>query len=303
MGSENGEIGDFPQEVFAFFAKKGGGNTIVTPNLLLNLIGSKKICLAKYDIYVMGKKKGSLEPYYYTKLRIDTKASERNTVQGFLEVRFLAGYGYRQTGGDSSTRIMRPSGIQKLVTDDTGSFKKRAVIHLNDGGVIALSAADGFCDIPLMDDRKLAKFENSTNAKKKREAYARKKKTNNQWAHMSRVSMAAMNQKMILRMLLPYKNNLPEDMYFKEFSKDVVSLLLEVKDEFCPDAELELPDIAYAQATKRKATAASLKEPRGSGRRSKKSAPEHKTNGGASGQKNFKNANALTKISSSAVSW
>ncbi len=226
-----------PSEVFAYYSKRGSGKDVTTA-VLQNMIGTDTIPLPKHDIYVMGKRLGSRVPVYFTKLRIETKASERNTVQGLLGVRFLAGHGYDkwvQQGGSTNVTIMRPADIKKLVTEDTGSFKKRAVIDLS-GHLVSLSLADGFCRIPLMDHRLLADFEKATNSKK-REAYALKKKVGNEWAHINRNSMLAENKKAMHRMILPYKKNLRDQEYFEEFMKDMVNGCLQLRREFCPNAD------------------------------------------------------------------
>lgn len=228
----NGDL-TIPQEVVAYFRKKGSSKTTVTPAALQRMINSTRIPLPQHDIYVMGKMKGSLEPCFFTRIRIVNKASERNTLQGLLGVRFIAGHGLRKMGGDTSMQIMRPAGIQKYVTDDTSNFKKRAVVHLGDE-VLCLKDAEGFCDIPLMDDRTRARVEKVINAKK-REAYARKKKGLEEWPHMNRKTMLADNQKTIHRMLLPYMKNLPTNQYFHHFARDMWAGLLQLRQEFCPD--------------------------------------------------------------------
>ena len=261
MDDANGDITDFPSEVFSFFNKKGAGDA-VTPAVLQGMIGSSTIPLPNYDIYVMGKKPGGTLPAYFTKLRITTKASERNTVQGLLGVRFLAGYGYRkwvEQGGSSDVTIKRPADIKKLVTEDTSSFKKRAVIYLN-GNVLSLSLADGFCRIPLMDHRLLGDFENPTNSKK-RDAYALKKKKGKEWAHINRNSMLAENKKAMHRMLLPYKKNLLENEYFREFLKDIVEGCLQLRKEFCPEEDTEISTqqvLACFSVTKRRSEEAEI---------------------------------------------
>ena len=263
MDDLNGDISDFPPEVFSFFNKKGAGEA-VTPAVLQGMIGSSTIPLPNHDIYVMGKKSGGTSPAYFTKLRVMTKASERNTVQGLLGVRFLAGYGYLkwvEQGGSSDVTIKRPADIKKLVTEDTSSFKKRAVIYLN-GNVLSLSLADGFCRIPLMDHRLLGDFENPTNSKK-RDAYARKKKKGKEWAHINRNSMLVENKKTMHRMLLPYKKNLLEDEYFREFLKDMVEGCLQLRKEFCPDEDTERSTqqvLACFSGTKRKSEEAVIQQ-------------------------------------------
>ena len=237
MGDPNGDITDFPPVIFSHFNTKGAGES-VTPAVLQGMIGSSTIPLPKHDIYTMGKEAGGTLPAYYTKLRIVAKDSERNTVQGFLGVRFMAGYGYRkwvQQGGSSAVTIMRPADIKKWVTEDTTTFKKRSVIYLN-GNVVSLKLADGFCSIPLMDHRLLGDFENPSNGKK-RGSYALKKKEGKEWAHINRISMLAENKKAIHRMLLPYKKNLLETEYFQEFMKDMVQGFLQLRAEFYPEED------------------------------------------------------------------
>lgn len=228
---------DMPPEVFSHYNKRGSG-IVLTPAILQRIIGSETIPLHEYDIYVMGKRVGCRTPAFFTKMRIETKASERNTVQGLLGVRFLAGHGYNkwvEQGGSTNVAIMRPADIKKLVTEDTGSFKKRAVIYVS-GHVVSLSLADGFCRIPLMDHRLLADFEKVTNSKK-REAYALKNKVGKKWAHINRKSMLSENKKAMHRMILPYKKNLEEQEYFDEFMRDMFNGCLELKKEFFPNAD------------------------------------------------------------------
>ena len=237
---ENGDISDFPKAVWHYYKTKGSGD-VVTPSFLQKLLGSTTIELNKYDIYVMGKEKTGTgkhknnKPVFFTKLRIDGKSAERNSVQGLLGVRFLAGYGYMNS--DSNLRVMRPTNIDKLVTQDSSQFRKRAVVYIN-GHVLALSRVEGFCRIPLMDDRVLAKFEKKSNAKK-REAYARRKKRHNEWAHINRETMLEENKKVILGMLLKYKKNLGDNEFFREFMRDTMAISVELREEFCSDANIQ----------------------------------------------------------------
>lgn len=238
----NGDITTFPQEVWDYFKEKGSGD-VVTPAFLKEISGSTTIPVEKHDIYVMGKEKTTgagkkdNQPVFFTKLRIDSKSSERNTVQGLLGVRFLGGYGYMNNDSKSDLKVMRPTNIDKFVTQDSSQFRKRAVIHVN-GHVLAMSRAEGFCRIPLMDDRVLAKFEKRSNAKK-REAYARKKKGLNEWAHINRKAMQEENKKAILGMLVAYKKNLRDTEFFGEFMRDIVTIGLQLRDEFCSNANIE----------------------------------------------------------------
>lgn len=238
FSEENGDISDVPKEVVSFFKKKGLGK-VVTPAFLQEISGSPEIAVEKHNMYVMGKKirTGSVNrPAYLTKMRIDGKSSQRNSVQGLLGVRFLGGFGYMNNNCSADLRVMRPTNIDKLVTEDSSQFRKRAVIHLN-GHVLALSRAEGFCRIPLMDDRVLAKFEKRSNAKK-REAYARKKLAGNEWAHINRNAMQEENKKTILGMLVPYKKNLGDE-FFREFMKDLIAIGLQLGKEFGTNASID----------------------------------------------------------------
>lgn len=240
---ENGDISNFPKEVWDYYKQKGSGH-VVTPAFLLQICGSTTIPVEQHDIYVMGKEKSDLpgrknnEPVFFTKLRIDSKSAERNTVQGLLGVRFLGGFGYINNNSNSELKVMRPTNIDKFVTRDSSQFRKRAVIHVN-GHVLAMSRAEGFCRIPLMDDRVLAKFEKRSNAKK-REAYARKKKGLNEWAHINRKAMLEENKKAILGMLVAYKKNLRDTEFFEEFMRDLIAIGLELRKEFCSNANMEI---------------------------------------------------------------
>lgn len=237
---ENGDITDFPKAVWSYYKTKGAGD-VVTPKTLKKLTGSSTIDVPQHDIYVMGKEKArngkhkDNKPVFFTKMRIEGKSAERNSVQGLLAVRFTGGYGYMNT--DSNLRVMRPTNIDKLVTQDSSQFRKRAVVYVN-GHVFALSRVEGFCRIPLMDDRVLAKFEKKSNAKK-REAYARRKKCRNEWAHINRETMLEENKKVILGMLLKYKKNLRDKEFFLEFMRDIVTIGADLREEFCSDANIQ----------------------------------------------------------------
>lgn len=237
---ENGDITDFPKAVWSYYNTKGAGD-VVTPKTLRELTGCTMIDVPQHDIYVMGKRKArdgkhkDNRPVFFTKMRIEGKSAARNSVQGLLAVRFTGGYGYRKS--DSKLRVMRPTNIDKLVTQDSSQFRKRAVVYVN-GHVLALSRVEGFCRIPLMDDRVLAKFEKKSNAKK-REAYARRKKGRNEWAHINRETMVEENKKVILGMLLKYKKNLGDKEFFLEFMQDIVAIGADLRDEFCSDANIE----------------------------------------------------------------
>ena len=252
----NGDITNFPKEVWDYFKEKGSG-VVVTPAFLKEILGSTTIPLDQHDIYVMGKekttgKKKNNEPVFFTKLRIVSKSAERNTVQGLLGVKFLGGFGYMNNDSNSDLKVMRPTNIDKFVTHDSSQFRKRAVIYVN-GHVLAMSRAEGFCRIPLMDDRVLAKFEKRSNAKK-REAYARKKKGLNEWAHINRKAMMEENKKSILGMLVAYKKNLRDAEFFGEFMRDIVAIGLQLKEEFCSNANMEalLGDLGTDGMTKKR---------------------------------------------------
>ena len=239
--AENGDISNIPRVVWEYYKEKGSGQ-VVTPAFLLEICGSTTIPVEQHDVYVMGKeeserKKKDNQPKFITKMRIDSKSAERNTFQGLLGVRFLEGFGYVNNGSNSDLKVMRPTNIDKLVTHDSSQFRKRAVIHVN-GHVLAISRVEGFCRIPLMDDRVLAKFEKKSNAKK-REAYARKKKGLNEWAHINRKAMQEENKKAILGMLVAYKKNLRDTEFFGEFMRDIMAIGVQLREEFCSNANME----------------------------------------------------------------
>lgn len=223
---------EFPSELLSFFMNKRA-TIVVTPAVIHSAIGTHTISLEKYDVFAVGKRKGLKEYAFWTKLRIVTKASARNNVQGFLGVQFLAGYGFKKMGYDSSVKIMRPTDIQKLITEDTASLKKRSVIDLGGGVFIPLWSAECFCRIPLMDDCQMSTHEKSINSRK-REAYARKKATENGWAHVNREGMKKEQKKHMHRMLIPYKKNLHDSVFFDVFMNDIVAGCLQLKQEFCP---------------------------------------------------------------------
>ena len=236
---DNGDISDVPPKVFGYFNERGQGQ-LVTPAFLVQITGSPVLDLERYDIYVMGKKNGGAKnnpPAYMTKLRIVSKSSERNSTQGQLGVRFIQGFGYINNDSNSDLKVMRPTNISRLVTQDTSQFKLRAVIHVN-GHVLAFSHAEAFIRIPLMDDRVLAKFENPINAKK-RGAYARKQEALKEWAHINRKAMQEENKKAVLRMLVVYKKNLRDTDFFGEFMLDILAIGLQLRDEFCSNANME----------------------------------------------------------------
>lgn len=230
----NGDISVFPKDVFEFFGKKGSTTLVVNPRVLQEVVGDSTIPLDKYDVYVMGKKLGDNRPSFFTKMRIEGRAQARNKIQGFLGIRFLAGYGFQKVHQDSSLKIMRPTDIQKLVTQDSASFKKRAIIRINDGVGLSLAMTEAFCKIPLLNDTVLDAVDTKANMRK-REAYARKRAREKNWAHLNRESTLNENHVRMHRMLLPYKRNLPDGEYFQEFLRDIVRGCLRLQAEFCPE--------------------------------------------------------------------
>ncbi|ACH46784.1 unknown [Feldmannia species virus] len=222
---------NIPAEVSAFFGKKGSATEIVNLSKVIDIVGGSTISLEKYDIYVMGKRSGESRPSFYTKLRVECRAQARNQIQGLLGIRFLEGYGYEKAGRDNSLKVMRPSDVQKYVTQDSASFKKRAVIHIGPENVLSLCMAEPFCRIPLMDENLLATTGKKSNARK-REAYARKKARRRDWVHMTREATVKKNYTRMHQMLLAYKRSLGETEYFSEFVKDVSKTCSRLRSEF-----------------------------------------------------------------------
>ena len=235
---ENGDISSFPKEMYRAFSSK---QIMVTPVLLHKLIGSDKIELNKYDIYAMGKKKGSKEKYYWTKLQIKYREHSRNGIQGYLSVSFIAGYGFQQNKCDNSLKIIRPTSIGRLVSDDGAVFKKRAMINVN-GTYLPLQMAEGFCVIPLLSSRQMkmdSTFKDSKLNSSKRKAYASCQISQQKWAHINRRTMEKDQKISLHSMLLPYKKNLSDKKYFSEFTRDIVKNLNLLKNEFnCVDVDL-----------------------------------------------------------------
>lgn len=230
---------DFPQPVLDFFTTKKRDNHLVTPSFLKLHTGNPKVVLANYDIYSMGKMKGSKQVSYWTKLRILSKDNPSNTIQGQLQVEFHSGHGFKEIG--PGIQVMRPTNIQKIITKDTTSFKKRSIIEISAGIYVTLHQIDSLCEIPLMDADLLSRFEKIANLKK-REAYARRKTKDKSWRHVSKANMYKENKKLIVKMLIPYMKNLPRDEFFKVFMEDNVSWCLEVKKEFFSDEEYMCTD-------------------------------------------------------------
>lgn len=250
---------EFPASVYRFFDAKGTRN-LVTPTFLQGILGVSEIYIPEHDIYVMGKERGDKSKRFWTKMRIRSKASERNMLQGLLGVEFLAGHGklkvdseYKENGcrgseknAESNTNaessrfhIMRPITIRSIVTEDGASFKKRSVIHLKDDVFVILEDAESFCRIPLMDQELLDKHEKRSNSKK-RDAYARKKVAGNKWAHVNRDCMLREQLKRMHKMILPYKRNLSDDAYFSEFTKDILTNCMHLHKDFSSDSDSSL---------------------------------------------------------------
>ena len=186
----------------------------------------------------MGKRKGEKENCYWTKLRLLSSESSRNSIQGLLEVQFLAGYGFIKTGSDSRPKVMRPTNIQQIVTKDSVAFKKRAIIHIKGDVFLPLEGIDSHIHIPLMEEDTLGKFEKSSNSRK-REAYARKKASRKEWSHVNRKTMKKEHKRLIIRMVTPYKKNLKSNEYWVEFLNDLFSECMELKQEFTQDVTTE----------------------------------------------------------------
>jgi len=217
-------------ETFQVFQRK----CLVTPSLLNSVIGSEKINLENYDIYTMGKKKNDRKKHYWTKLRIKFREHSRNGIQGYLSVSFIAGYGFQNNKCDSKLKILRPTSIGKMVSDDGAVFKKRSMINLN-GTFIPLQGAEGFCVIPLLSSRQMKSdntFKDSKLNSSKRKAYASCQIHQKKWAHINRRLMENDQKKSLHSMLLPYKKNLPDKVYFNEFINDIIKNINILKKEF-----------------------------------------------------------------------
>ena len=227
----NGLLDNFPLSVFSFY--KTRFTTTITPTFIEGLTGSRFIDIQDHDIYIMGKRKGEKANCFWTKIRLLSSESSRNSLQGLLEVKLLEGYGFMNVGSNSDAKVMRPTNIQKLVTRDSVAFKKRAIVHIKGDVFLPLEGVDSHLRIPLMDEETLCSFEKSSNSRK-REAYARKKASNNEWSHVNRVSMKKEHKKLIIRMVTPYKKNLGSG-YWIEFLNDLFTECLELKQEFIQD--------------------------------------------------------------------
>ena len=111
-----------------------------------------------------------------------------------------------------------------MVSDDGAVFKKRSMIDLN-GTFIPLQSAEGFCSIPLLSSRQMKSdntFKDSKLNSSKRKAYASCQIHQKKWAHINRRIMENDQKKSLHSMLLPYKKNLPDKVYFNEFINDII---------------------------------------------------------------------------------
>ena len=234
---ENGDISGFSKKMYDAFDRRNK-KTLVTPELLNRVIGKEMIDLNNYDIYAMGKKKGNKSKYYWTKLRIVGREFERNILQGYLSVVFLAGYGFQRVGCKSDAQLMRPTDIGNLVSDDNSVFKKRAMIDIGNGHFMSLEHSESFCRVPLLSSEDIDRHTNEKKIKdtklncKKRKAYASGQLVKKKWAHINRRTMERDQKKSLHKMLLPYKKNMSDDVYFSEFMKDVTKNCKQLKEEF-----------------------------------------------------------------------
>ena len=182
----------------------------------------------------MGKKKNDRKKHYWTKLRIKFREHSRNGIQGYLSVSFIAGYGFQNNKCERNLKILRPTSIGKMVSDDGAVFKKRSMIDLN-GTFIPLQSAEGFCSIPLLSSRQMksdSTFKDSKLNSNKRKAYANCQIHQKKWAHINRRIMENDQKKSLHSMLLPYKKNLPDKVYFNEFINDIIKNINLLKKEF-----------------------------------------------------------------------
>lgn len=229
MSEENGSLAEFPNEVFKYYKKKFSID--ITPSYIKEITGEDRINIEKYDIYIMGKKKGEKENCYWTKLRILASEYNQDSLQGLLEIKMIAGFGFVNTGSTLDTKIMRPTNIQQNITRDSVAFKKRAIVHIKGNLFLPLDKLDSHLNIPDMKEEKLSKFEKASNSRK-REAYARKKINKNEWAHINRESLKSEHRKILIKMVTPYKKNLGTDEYWSEFRTDLINVCCELDKEY-----------------------------------------------------------------------
>lgn len=225
-----------PPHIQEYFSTRGSGLRL-NPSVVMGLVGSDKIPLHKYDIWVLGKTKNG--DSVYTKIRIVSKEDvKRGNLQGLIEVTFIAGYGYdilKSKGSDTHT-VMRCANISKTLTEDKGYFKKRAVIDIDNKTAVSVHHADAFVRIPAMDYRLLEKFEKPCNTKK-RHKYRELQCSNGSWPHKNRENVRKDNTMVLHKMLLPYRTNLDPHKYFGEFFKDILTACLDLGKNFSLSAE------------------------------------------------------------------
>jgi hypothetical protein len=229
---------EMPLHIKKFFKNRGGGPE-TNPKELKALISKEFIPLHEYDIWVFGKNAENKEDY--TRLRITSKERAGDTpLQGLMKVTFLGGYGYdklKENGKPYEDVIMRCSDMSRIVTKDTGSFKKRAVIDVNNTA-ISLDKADSFVQLPLLHHRDLATFESSERTKK-RLSHGQKKMEKGEWNHVNRSTVVKDKEKILHRMLLPYYNNLSKEEFFAEFMKDLTTICQNLRESFLLDTDKE----------------------------------------------------------------
>ena len=242
-------INDFPKEMFDFF-NYPSRRKIVTPEFLIETHGRSTFNLNECDIYVMGKRKGCRKPVFWTKLRITSREFERNALQGLLGVQFLGGFGFDKCERTDAIKLMRPSDIGKLVSEDNAVFKKRSVVDIN-GTFVALEYAESFCELPLMTSSDISSNggHNICVNSRKRKVYAMKRLKDKKWAHANRVTIELEQKRSLHKMLLPYKKNIDHSVYFEEFMKDIMKNCKVLQQEFhckngkvgsiCKDDKLE----------------------------------------------------------------
>ncbi|AAR26899.1 FirrV-1-B24 [Feldmannia irregularis virus a] len=226
-------LSSFPPDIFDHFDTKRTTtfNQMLTPADLLHLLGRETVPLQDYDIYVLGKRPGDSKIKFYTKMRIEHRVHARNIIQGFVGVRFLGGYGFENVANSASLKVMRPTDIQKLVTQDSVSFKKRALVYIDQDHVYPLTMIEPLCHIPLVASAALDKIDKKANARK-REAYARKRSRCNDWAHVNREAIVSDNHTRLHRMLLAYKRNIRHKDFFDEFMMDVMKNCRQLERDF-----------------------------------------------------------------------
>lgn len=228
---------DVPPSITDFAATRGRKPT--TPQEIIDVVGV--LNLNEYDVYVMGKRMGDTNAYYWTSMRIMGKESPGKTLTGYLLTKFISGEGFKRAGSPEESMILRPANIAKLVTDDTVAFKNRAFIVLNER-VFRLSDVEPYCVLPPIPPSLLEGFESPASSQK-RVKYAREKYLKNGWAHVNMASMREEQRRAMHKMLLPYMKNLSQRSFFDAFMKDMIETCTSLRDEFCVEGDtLEMPE-------------------------------------------------------------